>query len=113
MFTTVRLQKNSKFVLAAIASILSLTKKLHLHSATVIIKHNYTLMSQMCNHKIVINIMLFLLNSIRRGAKFGQIQGGGGLQRQPRLMQLPKSIFKKLHLLPYIRKAIKKSLFLC
>ena len=29
--------------------------------ATVIIKHNYMLM---CNHKIVINIMLCLLNSI-------------------------------------------------
>ena len=29
--------------------------------ATVIIKHNYMLM---CSHKIVINIMLYLLNSI-------------------------------------------------
>ena len=54
--------------------------------ATVIVKHNYMLM---CNHKIVINIMLCLLNSTGHPSARPEVRGTADVDGGAYLLFLP------------------------
>ena len=70
--------------------------------------HLFMVMFAWCKINNITKFLIRLKLLGTRGAKLGKIQGGGCWRGNPRF----GSIFRRVHFLAFLRKAIKKSLYL-